>query len=355
MKQPAIILTVGKYHTPNGKGAHGLVRGSERFEILAVVDEVSSGHDAGELLDGRRRGIPVVASLGEALALGRRPRYAIVGIATHGGHFTAELRRELLKAINAGLGIVNGLHDAASEDPELAEAASASGAELIDLRKPKPKRELHFWTGAIFDVRAPRLAVLGTDCALGKRTTTRLLVEALAASGLRAEMIYTGQTGWMQGARYGFVLDSVINDFVSGELEHAIVACDRVLAPDVMVIEGQSALRNPSGPCGAEFLVSGAARGVILQHAPGREFYEGYEHLPDCRIPPIEDEIALIRHYGARTLGLALNGHRLAPEALAAEATRLEAALEMPVVRPVEEGVERLLPVVRAYLEEERR
>ena len=41
-------------------------------------------------------------------------------------------------------------------------------------------------------------------------------------------MIYTGQTGWLQGGRFGFILDATPNDFVSGELEHAIV---EVVAP----------------------------------------------------------------------------------------------------------------------------
>ena len=66
----------------------------------------------------------------------------------------------------------------------------------------------------------------------------------------------------------------------------------REAEPDVMVLEGQSSLRNPSGPCGAEFLLSGAARGVVLQHAVGREFYEGYE-AEGYVIPPIEEEIEL--------------------------------------------------------------
>ena len=92
--------------------------------------------------------------------------------------------------------------------------------------------------------------------------------------GSNAEMIYTGQTGWMQGAPYGFVLDAVANDFVSGELEHAIVCCDRELNPDVILIEGQSSLRNPSGPIAvSEFICSGGASGVVLQHAIGREFF----------------------------------------------------------------------------------
>lgn len=351
---PAIVLAHGVYRTHNGKVAHGLVRGSERFRVTAVVDPTAEGHDAGELLDGARRDIPVVGSIAAAIERSpQRPRYCIVGVATHGGRFTPELRSRLLEAVHAGLSIVNGLHDCAADDPEIAAAARERDVELIDLREPRPKHELRFWTGAIRTVRAPRIAVLGTDCALGKRTTTRLLLDALKRAAIRAEMIYTGQTGWMQGARYGFVLDSVVNDFVSGELEHAIVTCDREAKPDVILIEGQSSLRNPSGPCGAEFLVSGEARGVILQHAPGREFFEGYAEL-GLHIPPLEEEIRLIELYGARVLAVTLQGERLDAAGLARSQRELAARLDIPVVRPLEEGVDGLVPIVRRLVREER-
>lgn len=353
MKSAAIVLANRLFETPNGKVAHGLIRGSDRFDVAAVVDPDCAGQDAGEALDGNRRGIPIVATLDEALSVSDpAPSHCVVGIATHGGRFTDELRAVVLQAVERGLHIVNGLHDAASEDGEIAAAAAASGAEIIDLRKSPPKSALHFWEGDVLDVRAPRIAVLGTDCALGKRTTARLLVQALNDAGVRAEMIYTGQTGWMQGAHYGFVFDAVINDYVSGEVEHAIVRCDREAEPDVMVIEGQSSLRNPSGPCGAEFLLSGGARGVVLQHAVGREFFEGYEERR-LRIPPVADEIALIAMYGARTLAVTLNGAHVGADALLAAQRDYERELGIPIVRPLEEGVERLVPVVREFIEDE--
>ncbi|MEZ5585405.1 MAG: DUF1611 domain-containing protein [Candidatus Competibacteraceae bacterium] len=354
MPAPAVVLANGFFQTPNGKAAHGLVRGSERFKVLAVVDPLCAGQDAGSVLDGRQRGIPLVASLTEALAVCPEfPEYCVVGIATHGGRFTPELRNLLLEAVQAGLSIVNGLHDYVSADVEIAAVANERGLELIDLRKPKPKHELHFWSGAIHNVQAPRLAVLGMDCAIGKRTTARLLTQALNAADIKTEMVFTGQTGWMQGFRYGFVLDSVVNDYVSGELEHAIVTCDQEAQPDLIVLEGQSSLRNPSGPCGAEFLLSGAARGVILQHAPGREFFEGYE-AHGHRIPPVEDEIQLIRCYGARTLAVTLQGKGMAPEALLQAQRDLQRRLDIPVVCPLEEGVDALVPVVREYIDSQR-
>ncbi len=341
MEGTAVVLAPNAYRTDSAKTAHGLVRGSERYRVVAVVDPESAGEDAGQALDGRHRDIPIVATLTEALARG--PDTCIVGVATKGGRLPPELRVVLLEAARAGLTIVSGLHELASDDRHIA----ATGVRVLDVRRPRPAAELHFWNGDIAQVRAPRLAVLGTDCALGKRTTARLLVHACAQAGLKAEMIYTGQTGWMQGGRFGFVFDSTMNDFVSGEIEHAVVACDKALSPDLIVLEGQSALRNPSGPCGSELIISAQAKGVILQHAPGRKDFKG---LPGWPIPPIEEEIQLIGLYGAKVLAITLNGEKLSKDALIDEQKKLEKQLKLPVVRPVEEGADALLPVVRQYL-----
>jgi uncharacterized NAD-dependent epimerase/dehydratase family protein len=355
-RQSAVLLTAGLYATPNGKTAHGLVRGPSRFRILALVDESSAGRDAGELLDGVARGIPIAATLGEALtAAGEKPDVAVIGIATHGGALTPDLLALVRESIAAGLGIVNGLHTFVSEDPELAPLAARRGVEIVDVRKPKARSELRFWSGEIGRVRAPRIAVLGTDCALGKRTTCQAAAAACRAAGLRAEIVYTGQTGWLQGLEHGFILDSTVNDFVSGELEGAILDCDRATSPDVILLEGQSALRNPSGPCGAELLLSGGARGVLLQHAPARRYFDGTEEL-GYEIPPVRSEIELIGYYGARVLAITLNDRDLLGGEREAARRRIENEAGVPALYPLDPGdAAALVPIVRAYLESERR
>jgi uncharacterized NAD-dependent epimerase/dehydratase family protein len=352
MPSPAIVLANDRYQTPNGKTAHGLVRGSERFDVKAVVDPSCAGQDAGELLDGTHRGIPIVASMDEALDVsGPGVSWCVMGVATHGGRFTPVLRDLIVDAVGRGLSVANGLHDAASDDPEIAALAREKGVELVDLRKAPPKSELHFWEGDILEVTTPRIAVLGTDCALGKRTTCRMLTQSLSGAGIRAEMIYTGQTGWMQGARYGFVFDSIVNDYVSGELEHAVVTCDREANPDIMLIEGQSSLRNPSGPCGSEMLLSAGARGVVLQHAPGREFLEGYDEL-GLQMPSAKSECELIAMYGSKVIGVTLNEDHCDDAEMRDHQARLSEELGIPVLRPLIEGVDPLVPAVREFMAE---
>ena len=353
MDGTAVIVTNGHLDDTHGKTAHGLIRGTERYDVLAVIDSDFQGRDAGEVLDGQARQIPVFDTIETTLhTLGRKPDFCIIGCATQGGVLPESLRSTLEDALSAGISLVNGLHEFLGDDPHWAGLAAATGAKIIDVRKPRTRRK--FWTGQVLSVRAPRLAVLGVDCAVGKRTTARLLMEACRKATIRAELIYTGQTGWMQGAAHGFILDSAPNDFVSGELESAIVRADRESSPDLILLEGQSGLRCPSGPCGFEHIVSGRAGGAILQHVPGRKHYHGFEDL-GCEIPPIEEEIELIRLLGARTIALTLNGESLSSDDLRAERDRLSDQLNIPVALPLVEGVESLVPVVRQFLKEEAR
>ena len=55
----AIVYCEGAFSTANGKTAHGLIRRTDRYQVLSVVDSVHAGKDAGTVLDGRLRGIPV--------------------------------------------------------------------------------------------------------------------------------------------------------------------------------------------------------------------------------------------------------------------------------------------------------
>jgi uncharacterized NAD-dependent epimerase/dehydratase family protein len=351
MRQTAVVLTHGRFRTSDAKTAHGLVRGPSRYRILGVIDGECAGQDAGAALDGTARGIPVFATLDTLIAARGQPEVCIVGIATHGGFLPPDFRGVLIDAARRGISLVSGLHSFLAEDHEIASAAAATGAAIVDVRRPKARGELSFWSGQIRSVRAPRVAVLGTDCALGKRTTAQTLIAACRAQGLRAELVYTGQTGWLQGGKHGFILDSTINDFVSGEIERAVVACDREERPDLIFLEGQSALRNPAGPCGAELLVSAEARGVILQHAPTRQFFDEQESLGN-RIPSLASEIRLIGLYGARVLAIALNHEQVAEADRELVRRRVEQETALPAFFPLLDDAAPVVTLLRGYLGE---
>lgn len=344
-KKNAIIITAGYLDSSNGKTAHGLIRGTERFNIVGVIDSKSAGKDAGEVLDGKNRNIPVYTSIADFVKQGKvKAVYCIIGVATKGGVIPDSLRVMLKEALDHNLSLINGLHEYISDSPELANLAREKGLEIVDVRKPKKFKDLHFWSGKIKTVACPKVAVLGTDCALGKRTTTRFLVQAMREAGYQAEMIYTGQTGWMQGARYGFVFDSTLNDFISGEMEHAIVSCWEEVKPDIIFIEGQSSLRNPSGPAGAEWIVSADANSVVLQHNPARKQYKDMEFYPAYIADP-KDEVALLKMYGANTVALTINTAKMNLRDARDYAARYQQQLGIPAILPLEDGVGSLVPL----------
>lgn len=341
----AVILTNGLLQTSDAKTAHGLIRGTERYEIVGVIDPPLAGLDAGEILDGKNRNIPIFASIEDASESLKKIDWMIIGVATVGGILPPDMFAIVENAISMGISIVNGLHEYLSENETLQTLAARHQVQLVDVRKPKPRKELHFWTGKILDVSIPIVAVLGTDCALGKRTTSRLSVAVCNEHNINAQMIYTGQTGWLQGIPYGFILDATLNDFVTGELEHAILQCIEERDPDIIFIEGQAALRNPSGPCGLEFLISGNARHVILVHAPKRVYYDNEIHWG--KIPDVKSEIEIIEKFNATVIALVLNTELCNIEEAKYYQKKYSEELSIPVFLPMEEGLEKLLPVIQ--------
>ncbi len=355
IKGTAIILTNGWFDNIHAKTAHGLLRRSENFDIISLIDPRFSGNDAGVLLNGKTSGVPIYTTVAEAIEkLHRKPDYCIIGITLHGGILPQPLRKEIMNAIKNGISIVSGLHSYLSDDPEFKSIAEKTHTKIIDVRKPRPIQELRFWTGEIYSVKTPRIAMLGTDCNIGKRTTGLFIMEMCRQNGIKTEMIYTGQTGIMQGLKYGFIFDATLNDFIGGEIERVIIECERESSPELILIEGQASLLNPSGTCGSEFLLSGDVKGVILQHAPGRKYFEGFEELKRP-LPLVEVEFDLIHRFGARILAVTLNEEGMDDTHLNQYKNKLSQLLSIPVVRPLKEGVAGLLPTIQKYISEETR
>ena len=290
----AIVYCEGAFNTPEGKTAHGLVRFTERYNVLAVIDSKYAGQDAGKVLDGKKQKIPVVETLQQALDMAAKKEiqvsHFVIGLAPDGGRLPDAARKTVAEAIQAGLNVDSGLHDFLSEDENIAKLAQEKGVAIRDVRKPPHRKNLHFFTGKIEEVTAITIAVLGTDSAVGKRTTAWLIVQSLRRQGIPAELIGTGQTAWMQGAKYSLIMDSLINDFVSGEIENAVWSAWKDGAR-VIVIEGQGSLMNPAYPGGFEILAAGRPDQVVLQHAPMRLEYDGF---PGYKLHSVSKQIKAI-------------------------------------------------------------
>lgn len=345
----AIVYCEGAFGTPNGKTAHGLVRRTERYRILSVIDSTHKGKDAGELLDGALKGIPVLDSIPEAIELSRDAGFPathlVIGLAPDGGRLSQGARKDALLAVKSGLCVDSGLHDYLCEDKEIADAARLHSVTLRDIRKPPPRERLHFFSGKIEQVESLKIAVLGTDSAVGKRTTAWILSDALNRNGLKSELIGTGQTAWMQGVRYGIILDSLINDFVAGEIEHAVWTAWSEQRPDVILIEGQGSLMNPAYPGGFEILAAARPDAVVLQHAPARKDYDGF---PGHRLHSLERQIQAIELISDRSvIAVTVNHEGLQRERIPGICQRISRETGLPVCDVLLQGADPLIHVFR--------
>jgi uncharacterized NAD-dependent epimerase/dehydratase family protein len=166
-----------------------------------------------------------------------------------------------------------------------------SGVRIHDIRKPPPREALHPFTGRIRDIDTPIVAVFGTDCAVGKRTTAIELVDALRHAGLNAVFVATGQTGLLQGSKYGVAVDVLTSGYAAGEVEHAIIAAEEQEHPDIIVVEGQGALSHPAFNSSSAILKGAVPDAFIIQHSPRRKNHCDYPKIP---MPTLESEIRLI-------------------------------------------------------------
>ncbi len=271
MDGTAIIFSEGVFGRPEGKTANGLVRFGRRYDILGVIDSTQAGRDAGDIVPGVTRRVPIFSTLGQAVdALGRRPEYLVVGMNPVDGLFPPVHRRVLRDALRMGMSVDSPLKPFLHDDAEFPGLAQQSSARIRSVGYPKPVAELRPYSGAIEGVPSARVAVVGTSSAVGNRTTTVRLTRALQERGIGAEMIGTGETSWLQGVRSCVLLDSIVSGYVAGELERVIVDAWDTFKPDVFVLEGQGSVLSPARSAGVELLTTARPRVVVVQHAPGR-------------------------------------------------------------------------------------
>ena len=341
----AVVYCEGQFGEQDGKTANGLVRHSEKYEILSVVDSTHAGSDAGQVLDDEPNGIPVLASLAEALAhAGHVPDYLICGLAPADGLLSAAQRVVLLDGIARGMHVINGLHEFLNDDAEFVAAGLLAGVTITDVRRPKEKKDLKLFSGRIFDVTCPRIAVLGTDGAVGKRTTATLLVRALNDRGIKAVLVGTGQTTLIQGGKYGVALDALVPQFCSGEVEHQVVAAFEGEDPDVIVVEGQGALSHPAYLTSGHILRGSRPAGVIVQHAPGRVMLGDF---PMVAMPTAASEVKLIESFiDTKVIGITVNHENLTDDEIGTAIARLERDLGLPATDPLTRPIDQLVDMV---------
>ena len=293
----AVVLAEGAFGTPQGKTANGVVMHGELFDVTAVVDSTADGDDAATVLgrdDPDLASVPVVDSVSAALGRGGDgpdgdgpdPEALVIGVAPAGGQLPEAWVDDIELAMRAGCDVVSGLHTFLSEDEQWTATAEECGVRLFDVRKPPSGDNLRVADGRVDDLDTPVVLTAGTDCAVGKRTTTFELYRAARRAGIDAGWVATGQTGVMVGADRGVVVDRVPADFTAGVVESLV--CEVAAESEVVFVEGQGALSHRAYGSVSLGLLQGAwPDSVVLVDDPTRESRDDFEQFA---VPDIASE-----------------------------------------------------------------
>ncbi len=342
MTDKALVYSENEFGKIDGKVANGLARHSEKYKILGIIDSTKAGLDAGECLDGIKKGIPIFRSIDDALDnLGYIPKYFIYGIAPLSPFLDKGQRKVILSAMVKGMDIVNGLHEFFTEDEEFMRKAEEYDIKIHDIRKPPAKKDLHLFSGRILKVNIPIVTILGTDSAVGKRTTSVLLAEALKKEGLNVAFVATGQTGLIQGAKYGIAIDAIVEEFMTGEIENAVMEAYDTEHPDIIIVEGQGALSHPAYLSACAIIRGARPRAIIVQHPPKRKNIGDFPYMP---MPTLESEIELLEIFSrSKVIAITLNHEDMTDEEIKETITEYEERYQLPTTDTLKYGCEKLV------------
>ncbi len=325
------ILAPGLFATRSAKTAHGVIAYSSDVTV-AVVDPDFAGKTVRDVVPYLAHDAPIVATVDDALALG--PDALLVGVAPPGGALPPAWRASIVRALDAGLDVISGLHQTLADDPEFAAAAVRAGVRIHDVRTPPPPR---LFTGEAYAAPARVVLTVGSDCAVGKMTASLELTRAARDRGERARFVATGQTGIMI-AGSGTAIDRVIADFASGAAEELVLA--NASHADLLFVEGQGGINNPAfAPVTLALLYGSAPDALVLVHLATRTHIEDFATplLPLARLVATYEALcATIKP--ARVAGIALNTHGLDDTAARAAIARATAETGLPCDDVVRHG-----------------
>lgn len=335
---PIAIYMEGAVGEVAGKMGYGVLRYSPN-RIVCIVDSVTAGQDIVKLVNSPRS-CPIVATIGEAAALGAKAM--ILGIAPPGGQIPDEWYPALDDVVAHGMSLVNGLHQQlAPRYPKL-----ASGQFVWDVRVEPPG--LQIGTAAARHLPNKRVLMIGTDMAIGKMTAGLEIVRVAHRRRVKAEFVATGQIGIVVSGR-GVPLDAIRLDFAGGAIEREVMS---VRDADLIVVEGQGALIHPASSANLPLLRGSCPTHLILCHRAGQT---ALRRIPEIAIPPLKDYINLYEDLAEacgtfprpKTVAVSLNtGHMDCDDSARMACEVISGETGLPCTDPVRFGADVLVDTI---------
>ncbi|WP_254763260.1 DUF1611 domain-containing protein [Natrinema marinum] len=265
------------------KTALGVLRYADH-DVVAVLDRDTAGRRVSAFVSDVQDA-PIVAETSDLEAEADEIDALLIGIAPIGGGFDESWRDDVRTALEYGWDVISGLHYFLADDEEFARLAAERGCELRDVRNPPD--DLTVADGVADAVDAEVILTVGTDCSVGKMTTTMELARAARAAGHDAAVIPTGQTGILIEG-WGTPIDRVVSDFAAGAVEEMIL--EKGDDHDYLFVEGQGSIVHPAySPVTLGILHGSMADELVLCHEAGRDLLHGYESFALPSIPTYVD------------------------------------------------------------------
>ncbi|THE64005.1 DUF1611 domain-containing protein [Salinadaptatus halalkaliphilus] len=320
------------------KTALGVLRYGD-YDVTAVLDRNNDGSRVGNFVSDVQDA-PIVAGMDDLET--DEIDALLIGIAPIGGKFDESWRDDVRTALEGGCDVIAGLHYFLETDDEFARLAAEHDCELRDVRKPPA--DLTVADGVAGEVDAEIILTVGTDCSVGKMTTTMELARDARDAGYDAAVIPTGQTGILIEG-WGHPIDRVVSDFTAGAVEEMILEIGD--DHDYLFVEGQGSIVHPAYSavtCG--ILHGSMADQLVLCHTAGKEVIHGYESF---ELPALQTYVDLYEGLSepvsaATVTAGVLNTSGLEDEAAAREAVSAYATeLGVPTTDPIRFGTDDVL------------
>lgn len=323
---------------PSGaKTAQGLLRYGDH-DVVAVIDRATAGDRVSDHLSDVQDA-PIVSTIEESSEMDA----LVVGIAPIGGGFDETWRSDVTGALTSGSDVWSGLHYYLRDDEEFARLAAEHDCRIWDVRRPP--EDLTVSKGVARDIDATVVLTVGTDCSIGKMTTTMKLVEQARNRGLDAGFVPTGQTGVMLEGD-GVVVDRSVSDFAAGAVERMLLERDH---HDYLFVEGQGSIVHPAySGVTCSILHGSMPDSLVLCHEDGRDAVHGYESFS---LPPVSEVAGLYESLGGAlapcsVVGGALNTSSLQSTDASEAIDAFESAIDAPTTDPVRFGVDPLIEAI---------
>ena len=330
----------GHIDSDYGKMGTGVVRYIKN-PIVGVIDKTHAGRNMKEFMDTEKN-VPILSSLQEAITLGAS--VLVLGIAPSGGRIPESWHTIIESALDAGMSIVNGLHDLIF--PKWGTKIKNPENQWIwDIRIPQFIPEIA--TAKAATLKNKRILFVGTDMAVGKMTAGLELYKELQNQKFNVGFIATGQIG-ITITGNGIPLDAFKVDHACGAVEQMVMEqSDK----EILLIEGQGSLLHPGSTATLPLMRGSCPTHLVLCLRAEKPTLRSPDHI---KIPDLNAFIALNEALAtvvgtypkAKVIGIASNTSSLSIEEAKKHILTLQEKTGLVVTDPIRFGMESIAKLI---------